>query len=356
MSEADPNLARAAHELRSEAPPEPQPWWRLWARWRWLLGAERSELEVQAFVGTIYTAAAGSISRIPGMALIAEDLRRLRRKPDMVAAMACERLYYETLTDADRAAELWNLRERFDRVASDGAKAAFRANQIADPAAATPQLVVSEMRSLLAYSHKSYELTLTREIAIARLKGWLLGSTIFMLIAVSTAVYHWSADLDIAKPFNLIMGLTLIALTGGTGAVMSVARRLQAAVSERVLDKDPLFEIAALELGRSGIVLSCLIGTIFAVLLFALFYGGLGEVFFAANPILPNFAKVADPAVPKAFINVALGKLPGISHALGLKSDADLLRMLAFAFVAGFAERLVPDAIDRIISQKDKTA
>jgi hypothetical protein len=325
------------------APPEPRPWWRLPSRIEWMLGFERSELEVQAFAGVIYAAAEGSAQRLPTMRGLAATLQNLRSRPDMPAAMACERLYYEALTDADRRAEIWSLRDRFARVATPDALAGFATTRIADIAAASGDDLIAEVRTLLSYTHKSYQLTLVRELAAARLKRWLLWWTVALMLLFGVALWTLSDAIGITAPRSLLLGVAALALAGGVGAVMSVARRLQGAIDTKVMSRDPLFEIAALELGRNGIMLSCLIGSVFALLVFGVFYGAVGALLGLNGGFL-------FPALSGRM----LGHAPGIAHALGFKADGDLARMLIISFVAGFAERLVPDSIDRILSQGDK--
>ncbi|WP_162527277.1 hypothetical protein, partial [Sphingomonas solaris] len=313
------------------------------SRLKWALGIERSELEVQAFAGVIYAAAEGSRDRIPAMRALALALQRIRARPDMPAAMACERLYYEALPPADRRAELWALRDRFARVATPSALASYNANRMADIAAMDDGQIAAEVRSLLSYTHKSYQLTQVREVAAGRLKRWLLWSTVVFLILLACAVFNWAAVLGITAPRSLFLGLALVMLAGAVGAVMSVTRRLQGAIDSQVLAEDPLFEIAALELGRSGIMLSCLTGSIFALVVFAIFYGDVGKVLGLNGGFL-------FPALSGHM----LGRYAGIAPALGLAGDGDAARMLLIAFVAGFAERLVPDSIDRILHQGRK--
>ncbi len=309
-----------------------------------MLGFERSELEVQAFAGVIYAAAEGSATRLPTMRALATTLQNLRSRPDMPAAMACERLYYEALTDDDRRAEIWSLRDRFARVATSDALAAFGAARITDLAAAPADKLLAEVRTLLSYTHKSYQLTLVRELAAARLKRWLLWWTVALMLLFGTALWTFSEAIGITAPRSLLLGVAALALAGGVGAVMSVARRLQGAIDTKVMARDPLFEIAALELGRNGIMLSCLIGSVFALLVFGVFYGAVGGVLGLNGGFL--FPQLSGRM---------LGHEPGIARALGFMRDGDLARMLIISFIAGFAERLVPDSIDRILSQGDKT-
>ena len=325
------------------SPPEPRPWWRLPSRIEWMLGFERSELEVQAFAGVIYAAVEGSAGRLPAMRELAQTLQNLRSRPDMPAAMACERLYYEALPDVDRRAEIWSLRDRFSRVATPMALSSFGTSQIVNIAAATSDELIAEIRTLLSYTHKSYQLTLVRELAAARLKRWLLWWTVALMLGFGVVLWIFSERIGITAPRSLLLGVAALALAGGVGAVMSVARRLQGAIDTKVMARDPLFEIAALELGRNGIMLSCLIGSVFALLVFGVFYGGIGVMLGLNGGFL-------FPALSGRM----LGHDPGIAHALGFKADGDLARMLIIAFVAGFAERLVPDSIDRILSQGTK--
>lgn len=333
-------LANDVDDDRPAPPPEPQPWWRIIPRIKWLFGLGRSDLEVQAFVGVIYAAAEGYARRVPGMGELAETLQGLRARPDMPAAMACERQYYELLPSADRKAEIWALRDRFQRVATPEALAGFNATKITDVAAADEAAIASEVRAILSYTHKSYQLAAIREVAAGRLKMWLLIMTCLLMASFGGALIAYSEKLGILAPRSLMLGVAAIMLAGGVGAVMSVARRLQGAISSKVMRDDPLFEIAALELGRAGILLSCLIGSVFALLVFGVIYGGVGQVLgLGGGLIFPNLS------------HHMLGHQGGIAHALGFQGDGDVARMLMIAFIAGFAERLVPDSIDRIVSQ-----
>ncbi|WP_404711428.1 hypothetical protein [Sphingomonas sp. MMS24-J13] len=335
--------ASDGEDFRQPLPePEPEPWWRLTSRLRWIFGLDRSQLEGQAFAGVIYAAAAGRSRRLPALQAVAESLQALRSRPDLTAAMACERLYYDALPPADLRAELWALRDRLVRVGTADALAAFKASRIENVAKATDLEVRAEVDSILSYTHKSYQLATVREVAARGLKFWLTLLTLVTFICFMVLLWYEAPSLGVAHPGSLFLGFGAIMVTGVLGAMMSIGRRLQGAISSKVMQDDPLFEIAALELGQVSILLSCLIGAIFALLVYLIFFGAIGKALGLDGGIV----------LPK-FTFDSLGREQSMARALCLESDRELAKMLVIAFVAGFAERLVPDAIDRILSQSN---
>ncbi len=350
---SDPNMLTEEDKLAGEPflrqpplpSPEPQPWWRIISRTKWRLGLGRPDLEIQAFTGVIYAAAEGSSRKIPALRDVAAAVRRLRSRPDLPAALACESLYYDALPVEYLRAELWSLRDRLARVATKDALAAFDDKRVADIAKASDEEVAAEVHSILAYTHKSYYLATIREVAAGRLKFVLFVCTVLTLFGLMGLVNLKAGEFGIRQPFSVCLGFALIMITGGIGAMMSVGRRLQGAIKNKVMTEDPLFEIAALELGRVGVLLSCLIGAIFAGLVYLMLYGGAGQII-----------QVNGISVFLEFSQDVWGWKPGLSAALCFAKPSDMARMLVIAFIAGFAERLVPDAIDRVLSQNKKAA
>jgi hypothetical protein len=203
-------------------------------------------------------------------------------------------------------------------------------------------------------------------------------------------------------------GLTLltVALAGIVGGCVSTLQRIQSAPSEG----DALFNLAALNNGWTGLSLSPLYGGIFAALLFVLFAAGIlrGSVFpeihtpakrvpanVVAKPSSPPSTQPVTTATPTPIVSSspAAGSSPTAGAAVatptpekdeaigGESSHAEppvvetdsnsILRVKTFleetgpvdgvsyallivwSFLAGFAERLVPDTLNRLVAKNE---
>jgi hypothetical protein len=172
-------------------------------------------------------------------------------------------------------------------------------------------------------------------------------------------------------------GLTVltVALAGIMGGCVSMLQRIQSAPSEG----DALFNLAALNNGWRGLSLSPLYGGIFASLLFVLFAAGVlkGSVFPIINTpksqsvTQPSSAPVPAPS-PGDKTNAAPAAAPASNPpaADGVPAN-DVLRIKVFlrdtgpvdgvayalliiwSFLAGFAERLVPDTLNRLVAKNE---
>jgi hypothetical protein len=219
--------------------------------------------------------------------------------------------------------------------------------------------------------------------------------TLLVLILINLGVFKL-LQLD-----NFTAGLTVltVALAGVMGGCVSMLQRIQSTPSEG----DALFNLASLNNGWTGLSLSPLYGGIFATLLFVLFAAGLlkGAAFpdihtpssaersapaptpsatptapasTAPTPVPPATSAASPPAgvssvseslkpqtqptpapsgspnpVPtpatqvlriKTFL-LETGPVDGISYAL----------LIIWSFLAGFAERLVPDTLNRLVAK-----
>jgi hypothetical protein len=301
--------------------------------------------------------------------------------------------------------------------------------------------VKADTLGLLDYLHSTYVLNAAREKGLRNLKAWLLYRFWVGLVAL---VAICAAALTLSPDFGwLVVGLTLLAVVGRIGAVISVTNRLQAATSKNILDRDPIFELVALGLGRNGIRLALLSASIFAILVYVAFATGVPETLGLKGGLAPTMAsqqerearnivrekssdafqaaerarraeqRLADArarletlrqasppapadaarqaaaAIQAQTVAVALlettanertaaarisadearqaapatGIVPRrnkqdelwvidqIQRALGLASPADVFKLLLWAFVAGFAERFVPDVLDRLVAR-----
>ena len=92
--------------------------------------------------------------------------------------------------------------------------------------------------------------------------------------------------------------------------------------------------------GGTGIYLAPITGAIFAMVLFMLFTSQI-----IGGPMFPKIATPTNEAAKGwTFIDFAL--------QTGAKTGVDWAMLLIWSFIAGFAERFVPDTLDRLIARQ----
>jgi hypothetical protein len=125
----------------------------------------------------------------------------------------------------------------------------------------------------------------------------------------------------------------LVFTAGAIGGVLSLQRRLQSLPRHG----ESLSDLVELS-GRMTVKFSPIIGGIFAIVLFLLFASGLVQ-----GDLFPQVASRDGVANFVAFI----GKVPPTSVI-------DWGKLLVWSFIAGFAERLVPDTLDNLIARSEQ--
>ncbi|MBC8029471.1 MAG: hypothetical protein H7Z16_05115 [Pyrinomonadaceae bacterium] len=212
------------------------------------------------------------------------------------------------------------------------------------------------------------------------------------------------------KKFNaysvVLVTVLTVTLAGIVGGCVSMLQRIQSAPSEG----DALFNMASLQSGSWGIILSPLYGGIFASLLFVLFAAGVlkGSIFpQISTPLQPSVAQPAaspsptpeptpSPSPPTnapeqvqnqgsnppptgapagSVVNTgqpsppspspAPSPRPPVSDETGILQIKDFLKktgpadglsyalLIIWSFIAGFAERLVPDTLNRLVAKNE---
>jgi hypothetical protein len=140
-------------------------------------------------------------------------------------------------------------------------------------------------------------------------------------------------------PFDGFLTLLMVAFAGFLGGAFSVVRRLQTPTS----DGDVVRSVQSLSAAEAYMVLAPVSGAIAALVLYLFFCGRLVE-----GPLFPAiFSPLVDK--PTSFTTF----LAFLEHT-GPTSGFDQAKTLVWCFIAGFAERLVPDAIDRLTSAAQK--
>ena len=191
-------------------------------------------------------------------------------------------------------------------------------------------------------------------------------SMIFLAVTTNSPNFYWWPIMP-----AMVLGLTIVFLVGNIGAVVSISRKFQDIAKSNILKGDPFNELVSLESGRQSVAVSIMSGGIFALFLYLVVATGSVA---SLGPQLQVFPTVTNQIVPqvrgeapsKRIALCAIAKCENdnvpegirmISEAMGFKYAADILRMMLLAFLAGFAERLVPDSIDRLIKrEKDAQA
>jgi hypothetical protein len=127
---------------------------------------------------------------------------------------------------------------------------------------------------------------------------------------------------------------------GLLGAFVSIMRRMRADAEQHGGGAESSYrELTALAYGKIGILFSLCFGAVFAMVLMVIFQSGVAQVVFNKS--------VLDNAAPLAWLDDGRCAWPCF-FGLAPGSGREFAKVLLWSFVAGFAERLVPDALDRL--------
>ena len=138
------------------------------------------------------------------------------------------------------------------------------------------------------------------------------------------AIFH-----SMSQPFLAMLASVLYA--GVMGGAVSCARRL----GNVSTTDDALGSIIALKNSRYVLIFAPITGAIFAMVTMLLFMGEL-----MSGPLFPSFAKLT-----------ATGPITGgwpFAHALLPSTSSGYALLFLWCFVAGFAERFIPDTLDSL--------
>src|SRR6185369_5294723 len=165
-----------------------------------------------------------------------------------------------------------------------------------------------------------------------------------------------------------VFGITVasVACAGIVGGCVSMLQRIQSAPTEG----DALFNLASLTNGWRGVSLSPLYGAIFAALLFVLFAAGIleGSVFpkietVGSEKTQPAVTTVTSPAnatmaaiptpTPNETQRAGILQVKDFLKETGPKDGVSFALLMIWSFIAGFAERLVPDTLNRLVAKTE---
>ncbi len=225
----------------------------------------------------------------------------------------------------------WVVRTRFRDVAGDAAYQTYLNSSPPDQSNAPRDVVLADLVTLVRRTYYLTVLTPASENIRQRLLlGAVALSAVVIAIVVLLASFH-RQNQDI---------LLIVLLAGGAGGTMSLIQRVQS-----LPGLDPiLFRLSGRAVILQSLIIPPLSGMIFAVVLYMMFIGKIISADF-----VPRFTD----APPNGHKGVEFSKFFDFTNA---KDSQSFALTIVWAFIAGFAERFVPDAIGRLTAaQRSKT-
>ncbi len=267
----------------------------------------------------------------------------------------------DVLPDDLILAKFWTVYDRFNRVVPLATRNRYETS--APPRGnaewAEAAFVRNQARTLLDVIHSNYVINIGREVSIRRLKIMLL---IGLLITLSFAILFIGL-----RGTDSWSGYVLLISAGITGSVLSISNRLQNAVSRDAMTEDGVYELVGLRLGWVGLLVSMTMGGISALVLYSvvmadLLNQSLPTAQTAVIAVEPGGKPPTNTIAPPTQLASLSAKqcmkpingqdgVQKLATALCMKDVPNFFKMLILAFLAGFAERLVPDILERLSKQ-----
>lgn len=231
--------------------------------------------------------------------------------------------------------EIWNLRNKYREIAGETLYNSYIAAKQCDPATAEEKVLRAEMEHLTGQIHNLYVL----KPACDDLREQLLKKVIFMMLMFLTYIVLLIRLITDNGETDTRFLLLLIISSGAIGGFVSMQRRLQNFANEN----NSYANYLELQHGRWSIYQAPISGAIFAVTLMLIFAANMisGELF-------PAFC------IPDKLADKCTSEIIGICLRKTLPSDeVDFFKIIVWSFIAGFAERFVPDTLDRLVNRKE---
>jgi len=227
---------------------------------------------------------------------------------------------------------VWALRSRYARLVGPDRYQQYLASRPPDETDpnVTDDTLRADLRGILGLTHLTYSLAVVREnlrrrvlMGVLGLAGALCGGA--LAAAVVADVIRRSPDLNAGSLWHALqyrlpvaVAILVVVLFGCLGAFLSTQRRLQ----QPSEDGDPLIAILGLYEFNNIKRFPLIAGGLFATVLYFILVAGFlkGDLF----PELPA-------GIPQG----------GVAWA----------KLVIWAFLSGFAERLVPDTLDRLVNE-----
>lgn len=232
---------------------------------------------------------------------------------------------------------LWSVRDEFKALTSESAYAAYLADA-PNPQSASGDELRQDGIQLLQELRRLYRLLPEQERRRSSLSLWATGIAAGIL-AVGVSAFWWlcpASDAGSAPDSGMPM-LPVVLLCGALGGAISVYERIQQAGA----NGNPASRVFYIASQWGSVYLAPILGAMFAIVLYVTIASGL-----IGGQIFPSIST----GPPKAGTDVATTSTTIAAFATwaGPKEGVDVAKVLVWSFLAGFAERLVPDTLNRL--------
>lgn len=228
--------------------------------------------------------------------------------------------------------QAWQLRKRYREIVGPQQYQEYLSSKPFDSDSPDEVKLRADLESLLSEIHKLQIIIPRRESQRNNLTKWLGISACLIIIAAAFICYLLLKCPNFRHP---IVAGALVGMTGAVGGIVSAQRRLQLIPGETS-------SYTQLKYGWFSIaIIAPLSGLIFAMLLSLMFLSGLLE-----GALFPKFL----PMQPDS--NTGEDLLMQVRH-IHPQSVADICKLFVWSFIAGFAERFVPDVLDRLMARAE---
>jgi hypothetical protein len=246
-----------------------------------------------------------------------------------------ELIFLRNLQDSFLPRKVWDLRNRYREIIGLKEYEAYLASkppEITDVAKA--ESLKADIEFLLSKIYLHYALKPFNERMQSSISKKVTGMAIFGIILIIITVFAISFSFfgDIIEKFKLHSATILIVLfAGAMGGLMSMLQRYNSLVREG----DPINNISVQSWHQ--IFTPAINGALFATLLYIIFMGGL-----ITGTIFPDFKETSGSG------------LISLITEHPLEGPQNYAKLIIWSFIAGFAERFVPDTLTKIISKKEQ--
>ncbi len=215
---------------------------------------------------------------------------------------------------------------------------------------ATRAELEAEALSLLERLKLLYTLSSEREVLTGRMRRWALGllSLLFVAMAVARILPNIIPWTSLREAVTVIANFSLIAFVGAAGAMVSVLRRTESAMSSASSEIDPVRQVSALGQGLTAVFIAAFVGMSVSFVLVCFFASGL----MTEGEIVGSGAAKLFPRIQPCTQGCSLTL---INLGLIFPAPIDAAKMMVWAFIGGFSEQLVPDVLDRLTKAARQT-